>query len=225
MTNADKAKRRRLGKRLIAAGLVVLALGFYFDMRVRPLIERIAEYQSRVAAVRIINDVILTELGSGEFDYNNIININTDTSGEVVSITSNMQTINRLKSRSSLLINDAVSVLEKMNIRVSLGTASGITFLYGRGPSLPVRVLPKSYANAQLISDFSSAGINQTLHRIYMEVEVDITAILPGYSKEMTVTTSFLVAETVIVGDIPHVYMQVISGDGQLFNKLSEALV
>jgi sporulation protein YunB len=224
MTNAEKKKRKRLGRRLVAFGLAVLAFAFYFDIRVRPLIERISEYQSRVATVRIINDTILNELGSGNYNYDSLITIGYDTNGEIKSIESDMNTINRLKSRSALLINEAVGTLEKMNIGVSLGTASGVAFLYGRGPILPVRVLPKGYANSVLISDFSSAGINQTRHRIIMEIEVNLTAILPGYSKDLNVMTSFLVAETIIVGDIPHMYMQVISNDGQLFNRISEIL-
>ena len=225
MTNAEKRQRKRIGKRLVLCGIVVLVFAFYFDMRVRPLIERISEYQSRVATVRIINDAVLAELNSEVYNYENLINVGFDSNGEIKSITGDMLTINRLKSRSALLINDAVGGLEKMNIGISLGTASGVTFLYGRGPSFPVRVLPKGYANTQLISDFSSAGINQTLHRIIMEVEVALTAILPGYNKTMTVKTSFLVAETVIVGEVPHMYMQVISGDGQLFNRIGEALM
>jgi sporulation protein YunB len=225
VTNAERRKRKRLGKRLIVCGVLVFAFAFYIDMQVRPLFERISEYQSRVAAVRIINDVILTELNSDAYNYDNIINVGFDENGEIKSITSDMQTINRLKSRSTLLINEAVGALEKMDIGISLGTASGVAFLYGRGPIVPVRVMPKGAANAELVSDFSSAGINQTLHRIIMEVEVDITAIIPGFSKTMTVKTNYIVAETVIVGDIPHMYMQVISGDGQLFNRIGEALV
>ncbi|MCL2698417.1 MAG: sporulation protein YunB [Oscillospiraceae bacterium] len=219
MTNAEKKKKKRLGRRFVIIGLVMLGLAFYVDLQVRPLIERVAEFQSRTAAVRIINDVVLQELSSNAYNYDNIVNLSFDEGGELWSITSDMNTINRLKSRSALLINEAVGGLEKMNIGISLGTISGVGFLYGRGPVLPVRVLPKSYANTTLISEFTSAGINQTLHRIIMEVEVEVAIIIPGFNQTMTVQTNYIVAETVIVGEVPNMYVQV-SGTGELFNRL-----
>jgi len=222
MTHAEKRKKQRLGKWFLIAGLVLLLFAFYVDFQVRPLIERIAEFQCRTAAVRIINDAVLSELNSAAYSYENIINLSFDESGEIKSITSDMNTINRLKSRSALLINEAVGDLEKMNIGVSMGTVSGVGVLYGRGPVIPVRVLPKGYANTALISEFTSAGINQTLHRIIMEVEVDVTAIIPGFNKTMTVTTNYIVAETVIVGEVPHMYMQINSSD--LLNKAGELI-
>ena len=219
MTHAEKLKKKRLGKRLVIAGLALLAFAFYVDFQVRPLIERVSEFQSRTAAVRIINDVVLTELNSDIYNYDNIINLSFDESGEIRSITSDMNTINRLKSRSALLINDAVAALPKLDIGISMGTISGVGFLYGRGPILPVRVLPRSVANTALISEFSSAGINQTLHRIIMEVEVEIAVIIPGFTQTMTVKTNYIVAETVIIGEVPNMYVQV-SGTGELFNRL-----
>ncbi|MDR2532418.1 MAG: sporulation protein YunB [Oscillospiraceae bacterium] len=224
MTNAEKTKKKRLGRRFIITGLLLLAFAFYVDFQVRPLIERVAEFQCRNAAVRLINDAVLAELNSEIYNYDSIINLAFDLNGEVKSITSNMNTINRLKSRSALLINDAVDGLPKMDIGISLGTVSGVGVLYGRGPVIPVRVLPKGYANAVLISEFTSAGINQTLHRIIMEVEVEITAVIPGFSRSMMVRTNYIVAETVIVGEVPNMYMQVISGDGQLFSRIGEAI-
>jgi sporulation protein YunB len=219
VTSAEKKKKKRLGKRFIIIGLIVLVFAFYVDLQVRPLIERVGEFQSRTAAVRIINDVILTELSSEAYNYENIVNLAYDEGGELRSITSDMNTINRLKSRSALLINDAVGGLEKMNIGISLGTVSGVGMFYGRGPIIPVRVLPKGYANTILISEFTSAGINQTLHRIIMEVEVEIAIIIPGNNMTYTVRTNYIVAETIIIGEVPNMYVAV-SGTGELFNRL-----
>ncbi|MCL2019724.1 MAG: sporulation protein YunB [Oscillospiraceae bacterium] len=224
MTSTESGKKKRLGKRLIVSGLLLLAVAFYVDFRVRPLIERVGEYQCRVVAVRAINDAVLRELGNEVYNYESIVALSFDSNGEVKSITSDMNTINRLKSRSAFIINDAVSMLDTMEMGISLGTVTGVGVLYGRGPVIPVRVIPKGYANSVLISEFVSAGINQTLHRIIMEVEVDITAIIPGFNKTMTIKSDYIVAETVIVGEVPHMYMQVISGDGQIFNRISEAI-
>ena len=76
--------------------------------------------------------------------------------------------------------------------------------------------------NTQLISEFSEAGINQTLHRILLEVSVDVSAIIPGYTTSVDVTTNFVVAETVIVGSIPDSYTHVITGDSDLIGKIND---
>lgn len=217
MMNADKKRKKLLGRRFIISGIILLVFAFYIDTRVRPLIERAGEYQIRVAAVRIINDAILSELNNDAYDYEKIIGVNYDSSGGIKSITSDMNTINRLKSRSTLLINESVAELSEKRIGVSLGTVSGVGVFYGRGPVIPVRVLPKGVVNAVLVSDFSPAGINQTRHRIIMEVEAELTVLIPGYDKPLTVTTDYLVAETIIVGEIPRVYMNMGEAGGQLF--------
>ncbi|MCL2077622.1 MAG: sporulation protein YunB [Oscillospiraceae bacterium] len=217
MLNTEKKSKKRLGKRLVFVGAVLLVFSFFIDMRVRPLIERTGEYMCRVAAVRIINDVIYAELMSDAYNYDNLVNITYDSNGEVKSISGDMRNINRLKSRSALLINQSVDLLDAQNMGVSLGTASGISAFYGRGPVIPVRVVPKGYANVVFLSEFTSAGINQTLHRIIMEAEVDISMIIPGFNSNVTIKTDYIIAETVIVGNVPKVYAQVIAGDGEMF--------
>ena len=216
MTNAGKKSKKKLGKALILLGLALFGLGLYTDYRVRPLIERTGEYQIQVAAVRVINDAILTELCSNVYNYEGIVNVSYNENGDVKSITSDINTINRLKSRSGLVINEAVGKLGEKSIGIPFGTVSGVGMLYGRGPAIPVRVMPRGFANTVLISEFTSAGINQTLHRIIMQVEVELTAIIPGYNKNMTVGSNFIVAETVIVGEVPHAYTRIITGDGDL---------
>lgn len=219
MTNNGSKTKRRAGKGFIITGVLILAFAFYVDLQVRPLIERAGEFQCRVAAVRIINDAVYRELTGGQYDYENIVRLTYDSDGEVKSVTGDTQTINRLKSRATLLINEAVSELGKMDIGISLGTASGISFFYGRGPQIPVRVLPKGAANAVLISEFTPAGINQTLHRIILEVGVDVTAIIPGFNKTLSIETNFIVAETVIVGKVPNMYAEITTAGGELFSR------
>ncbi|MCL2108160.1 MAG: sporulation protein YunB [Oscillospiraceae bacterium] len=215
-TKTEKNAKIRFGKALVLIGLLLFALGLYAELRVRPLIERTGEYQIQVAAVRAINDSVLTELLSPDYDYSALINLSFNSDGEVKSITSDTNTINRLKARSGLVVNEAVGGLPDKDIGIPFGTVSGVALLYGRGPIIPVKIMPRGFANTVLISEFTSAGINQTLHRIIMEIEVDLAVIIPGYNKTMTVTTNYIVAETVIVGEVPHAYTRIITGDGDL---------
>ncbi|MCL1789663.1 MAG: sporulation protein YunB, partial [Oscillospiraceae bacterium] len=120
---------------------------------------------------------------------------------------------NKIKSRVSQSINEGMNTIEQSEIKIPLGTVSGINMLYGRGPAFPVRLTPRGYASVNLISKFTSAGINQTLHQITLTVSTDISAIIPGYTTSVNVETEFIIAQTIIVGTVPESYTHIILGE------------
>jgi sporulation protein YunB len=203
-------KLRKVGIRLIAVGIILIVLLILTDLRVRPMIHKAGEFHCRVLAVRIINQAVTDELAS--LTYGELVNLTHDESGHIISIESNMAGINRLKARVTGLINDNISTIEQSDLQIPVGTVSGINMLYGRGPAIPVRLTPRGSANVNLASVFTSAGINQTLHQITLTVSVDISAIIPGYTNSVTVETSFIVAQTIIVGTVPDSYTHIIIG-------------
>lgn len=213
---------RKLGLRLIAAALVLVGLVVLVDLRIRPIIEKTSSYQSRILATRIINQAVYDEVNSELFDYSKLVTVTFGNDGRVTSIESNMMNINKLKTLVTQNINEEIKGIEDHDLGISLGTISGIHLFYGKGPSIPFHVAPKGYVNTQLISEFSEAGINQTLHRILLEVSVDVSAIIPGYTTSVDVTTNFVVAETVIVGSIPDSYTHVITGDSDLIGRIND---
>ena len=204
--------------RLIAVGLILITAVVLTDMRVRPIIQKAGGYQCQVAATRIINEAIQAEVG--DYSYVELVELSRDESGNIVSIESNMVNINRLKARVTQLINEDISTIEKSDLKIPLGTISGVNLLYGRGPSIPVRLSPRGYAAVNLTSKFSSAGINQTLHQITLTVSVDISAIIPGYTTSVNVETEFIVAQTVIVGYVPESYTHIILGEEILDGRI-----
>jgi sporulation protein YunB len=207
-----KQKRnRKTGVRLIAVGLALIALVIAADRRVRPMIQKAGEYQSQIAAARIITAAVNEEIG--EYSYTQLVELSRDENGNISSIESNMASINRLKARTTQLINEQMGAIEKSELQIPLGTVSGINMLYGRGPSIPARLNPRGYAAVSLVSRFTAAGINQTLHQITLIVSADITAIIPGYTTSVNVINEFIVAQTVIVGTVPEHYTHVIIGD------------
>ena len=205
-----KTKRynRKKGIKLITIGVILIIAVVLTDMQVRPIIQKAGAYQSQVAAARIINQTVYDEIQG--YDYSALVNLSHDEAGNIVSIESNMASINRIKSRVTQLINDGISTIEQSELQIPVGTVSGINMLYGRGPSFPVRLSPRGYSAVNLVSRFSSAGINQTLHQITLTVSTDISAIIPGYTTSVNVETEFIIAQTVIVGYVPESYTHVI---------------
>ena len=222
MKRESRSFRKRLGRKLLAFALMLVGLIFLVDIRVRPIIEKTSAYQSKIYATRIINDAVYEEIGSEQFEYAQLVNVVYDENKQVSSIESNMVNINRLKSLITQNVNEAIKDLGKQELSISLGTISGLHIFYGKGPEIPIQVVPAGYVETALVSVFSEAGINQTLHRIILEVNTDISAIIPGYTTSVKVSGKFVVSETVIVGEVPDAFTHVITGDADLLDYIND---
>lgn len=222
MRACKKRKKHKLGLRLIAAALVIIVIAVLIDVRVRPIIEKTTAYQSKILATRIINDAVYSELESGDFDYAKLVSVIYGENNSITAIESNMVNINKLKAKITKSVNDELADIDSQDLSISLGTISGFSAFYNQGPLIPVTLRPEGYVETALISAFESAGINQTLHRILVEINVDISAIIPGYTSSAAVKTQFVVAETVIVGSVPEGYTHVISGGEDLMGIIND---
>jgi len=187
----------------------VFAILLLADMRVRPMLYKAGEFHCRVIAARAVGGAVRDELDISA-DYGEFMRFTYDEAGTILSIESNTANINRFKARVTELINDSLYSLEQSAVDIPIGTVSGLSLLYGRGVAIPVRIAPRGAANVNLVSGFTPAGINQTLHQITLIVSVDVSAIVPGYTNHTTVETEFLVAQTVIVGRVPDSYANIV---------------
>ena len=219
---ANKRKKHRIGIKLTGLALILAGILLLVDIRVRPIIEKTAEYQSKVLATRIINDAVYSELEDESVNYGDLVTIVYNSDNSISSIESNMVNINRIKARITKSVNDELSCLDEHDLGISLGTVSGFEFFYNQGPLIPIKVQPEGYVEATLISSFESAGINQTLHRIIVEIKTEISAIIPGYTSSATVETQYVMAETVIVGSVPSTYTHVITGNEDLIGLIND---
>ena len=120
-------------------------------------------------------------------------------------MTTDMAALNQLRAQLVAQILSALEGVDASEIRIPLGSLVDSELVWARGPELRVRALRVGTVSAEFRSDFSQAGVNQTLHR--MEVAVPVTLILPGGQTELTIETGLRVAETVIVGAVPDTYL------------------
>ena len=201
----------RLGLKLIALALILLGSFFIVDLSFRPVVETINAYQCHETVSRIINQAILAELERGGVEYSELVNLSTNNDGEVISVESNIVNINRLKTEIAERIEREVERLANINIEIPIGTLLGIQLLHGRGFNVGMSVKPFGYTTTSIISEFTNAGINQTLHRIVIEISTSVDAVIPGISTRVPVTTAIVAAETVIVGRVPDAYTHVVT--------------
>lgn len=205
------ASRRRHRRKivLLVAGMFVLFGLVCFNASMKPLVRELAKSAVENHGQTIINDAVEQQLASGQIDYNQIIALEKDVSGNITALRTNMAEVNRLKTQTLAVADTMLLDLNVMEIGLPLGSVILPTFLSGLGPRLPVKVLYISNSDAAFRNVFCEAGINQTTHQIMMDVSINLTILTPAGKETAEVISSVVVAETVIVGHVPQSYVNI----------------
>ena len=205
--------RRHRGRVLAACLLLLLAACLLFlRLTVGPLVQVLAKAIVSNKASSIINEAVEAQLRSDDIDYDSIICLEKDYNGAVTALKTNINEINRLKTEILSVIDTMLLELDVNEVGLPLGSLILPEFFSGTGPTLPVKVLSVSTSDADFHNEFAEAGINQTSHRIYMEVQITMTILTPVGTEAVTASSTVVVAETVIVGTVPGSYVDVKTG-------------
>ncbi len=198
-------KRKNFAKPLIVTSIVIFAAAFLIRMEfsVRKSAGIQAENAARLAADRIIAESVSDVIEKNEYTYSDFAAVLYDESGRAASVEALTVNINRVQAELSEEINRRFAENSDATAKIAMGSLSGSYLLSGRGPMIKIQVCPVGKATVSLKSAFDSAGINQTRHRIYAEVSAELISSLPIYSFETTENFELLIAETIIVGDVP----------------------
>ena len=203
--------RRRIRRILyfLLAAFLTVSLGFLMlRSRYRDVIRDLAETQVKNTTSDLTNDAIAKQIDEGIIQYDRIVYFEKDLDGRITALKTNMSEVNRLKTDILNLINDEILALDTSDIGIPLGSLFLPELFSGKGPSIPVRILSIRNSDASFASSFSQAGINQTLHQLTMIVSVDVAVLVLGQTSSFTVDSEVVVAETVIVGDVPSTFLQ-----------------
>lgn len=187
---------------------LLLTIFFILRSKYRLVIEELAQTQIKNTTSDLTNDAIAKQIASGEIQYDRIVFFEKDLEGRITALKTNMSEVNRLKTDILNIINDEILALDHSDIGIPLGSLFFPEVLSGRGPAIPVNILSIRNSDASFVSHFSQAGINQTLHRLNMEVSIDVAVLVLGQTSSFTINSEVVVAETVIVGDVPQTYLQ-----------------
>ena len=199
---------RRILRRMVLVLGILLALFLLLRGRYRVVIRELAETQVKNSTSDLTNDAIAKQIDDGVVQYDRIVYFEKDLNGRITALKTNMSEVNRLKTDILNIINDEILALDTSDIGIPLGSLFLPEFLSGRGPAIPVHILSIRNSDASFRSRFSQAGINQTLHQLIMEVSVDVSVLVLGETGSFTMTSEVVVAETVIVGDVPDTFLQ-----------------
>lgn len=199
------------------AGLILALLGaFYMLLRgqFHDVVRDLARTQVMNVTSDLINDAIDRQIEQGTIAYDRMVYFEKDLDGRITALKTNMGLVNRLKTDILNLINDEILALDSDHIGIPLGSLILPEILAGKGPQIPVRILTIRNSEADFHSNFSEAGINQTLHQLIMVVYVDVAVLVLGQTESFTVESQVVVAETVIVGVVPETFLQTGGNNG-----------
>ena len=197
--------RRRLWLALPLLAVLGLALAW---LRLAPAVEALATAQVADEASDLIAEAIAAQMELDDISYDSLIVLEKDAEGRLLALRTDMNQLGRLRSETLSIINRRILDEGETELGVPLGSVLLPALFSGRGPRLPVRVLTVSNSDAEFRSSFQAAGINQTLHRITMEVALNVTLLTPAGTRSVRVDSGVVVAETVLIGQVPGTVIQ-----------------
>ena len=199
---------RKLFRVLIICLIVFSILLLLFREKYGTVITSLAETQIKNTTSDLINDAIAKQIANGNIQYDRIVFFEKDLDGRITALKTNMSEVNRLKTDVLNIINDDILALDTTDIGIPLGSLFLPELLSGRGPAIPVHIISIRNSDATFTSRFNQAGINQTIHQLIMVVSIDVSVLVLGRTNSFTVSSEVVVAETVIVGDVPDTFLQ-----------------
>ena len=199
---------RKFLYRAILLFAILLFLFFVFRWKYRDALAALAQTQVANATSDLINDAIDAQMVNGNIHYDRIVYFEKDLDGRITALKTNMSEVNRLKTAILNLINDEILAMDASELGIPVGNFIIPEIFSGKGPSIPIRILSIRNSDASFHSTFSEAGINQTLQQLNMDIQVDVAVLVLGQTSSFTVSSQVVVAETIIVGQVPEMFFQ-----------------
>ena len=188
---------------IIAICVLFNSILYFFDKNILPAVLTIGEEQLKREATEIINEAAL-DIYSNQFDYSDMIIIEKDNDGNITMLRADTVKLNYLSSKLILASNDKFGKLQEMGLEVPLGYMTKNLVFYNLGPKVNIKMTQIGNITSSYESVFESAGINQTRHKIYLNVNMKMKIVVPLNSRDVEVACQIPVAETIIVGKIPN---------------------
>ncbi len=199
---------RKLCKIVIAILLIAMIALVFFRIKYHETIRSLAETQVKNTTSDLINDAIDAQIDKGNIQYDRIVYFEKDLNGKITALKTNMSEVNRLKTSILNIINDEILAMDTTDLGIPLGSLVLPEVMSGRGPQIPIQVMSISNSDAGFESYFTQAGINQTLQKLTMTIIVDVSILVLGRTESFTVSSEVVVAETIIVGQVPDTFFQ-----------------
>ena len=173
---------------------------------ITPIIDKQCVNKAKSIATKISNEQATIVMS--KYKYEDLCTMEKDNNGNVTMIKANIIPINEIISDVAIYIQEELNKTENSEFSIKLGSFTGSKILSGRGPNVNIKISTIGNLDTSLESEFISAGVNQTLHRLYLQVECNVIILTPFNTMEEKITNQVLLAEAVIVGTPPSTYIK-----------------
>ena len=204
--------------------VIIILIGFstarYVFSRVLPIFELFCRHESKSIATIISNEEATNVMRN--YEYEDLFLIDKDSEGKINLIKSNMISINEITSDIAKNIQMELNKIERSNIEIPIGSVLGNSLFTGIGPRINVSIVPIGNIITNLKSEFLEKGVNQTLHRIYLDVECNVEIISSFENMNEKISNQVLLMENIIMGEIPTNYYNFHGIEGNDFLEMIE---
>jgi len=189
---------------VIIIGLVISMI--LADLRLKESILDIAESQAQLKVVELVNQAVTDKIVA-QTDYRDIVYIHKDDKGRIEMLQANTVKLNQIMAQTINEVINSMNKLESQSVSIPLGQVTGSIFMAGYGPKVKVNIIPVQKVSVEVENRFEQAGINQTRHLVYFKINTIIKIAVPMVHKDINVSTTVPLADTIIVGTVPDTYL------------------
>lgn len=203
------SRRKRRRRRLLLGGAVLAlsAVALCVELRLAPYLRELARNQAINAASNAITQAIGAMLREPDTDFSRVIVLEKDVQGRITALRTDMTQVERMKIKVLEQLDGLIDQINTQKLGIPLGNLLLPDIFAGTGPVLPVRAVSLTMSNVDFFSDFTEAGINQTLQTIQVRFSIELTIFTTVGYETVDVDSSVMVAQTVIVGTVPETYV------------------
>lgn len=202
-----KVKNNIITQKLIKTSMVVIiavCIANRIIAAIEPTMDVLCINMAKSIATKISNEQATIVMRN--YKYDDLSSIMRDEQGNIKMIKMDIILVNEITSDIAIRIQDALNSYQQGEFYIKMGTFTGTKILSGRGPNVPIKMATAGNVETDLVSQFTEKGVNQTLHRIYLNVECVVIILTPFDTIEQTIINQVLLAEAVIVGNVPNTY-------------------
>lgn len=202
--SSPKGKEKRRFIKIFCIILIGFTFAYFVLQSIKPIMEQQCKNMAKSIATKISNNEA-TEVMK-KYTYDDLLIINKDENGNIKMVGTNVITVNEIISDIPVHMQEALEKSENNNFSIRLGSFLGSNLFAGRGPNVNIKMEVTGSLDTELKSEFVAAGINQTLHKIYLEIKCNVIILTPFETMEEQIVNQVLLAEGLIVGEVPNSY-------------------
>ena len=201
-----KENKRKINKLniILIFFIILVIINLLVIKAISPVFNKLCEDKAKGVAILICNTN--TSECIKQYNYSDFIIIHMDDDKNIRMLEANMKNINLVISDITEKIQKEINNSQNEELYISSGSFTGVSLLSGRGPKIPIKISTIGNVNTELKSEFFSKGVNQTIHRLYLKINCEISVLTPFNTINEEINNQFIIAENIIVGNLPQTY-------------------